>query len=71
MRVLGMALDLHYRGVGELYAKLTNALKQVNALVPGARDDATFYRLKATDRQSLMIRGDPTVMIPPLPSQRA
>ena len=66
---LGLALDEHYRGVGELYGKLAKALQNVNAMVAGARDDATYYRLTATDRQSLVILGDPAVLIPPLPSQ--
>jgi len=66
---LGLALDEHYRGVGELYAKLNNALDEVAMMKDGARDRATYYRLTATDRQSLVILGDPTVMVPPLLSQ--
>jgi hypothetical protein len=66
---LGLALDEHYRGVGELYSKLKNALDDVALMKDGARDRATYYRLTATDRQSLVILGDPTVMVPPLPSQ--
>lgn len=66
---LGLALDAHYRGVGELYSKLKNALDDVVLMKDGARDRATYYRLTATDRQSLVILGDPTVMVPPLPSQ--
>jgi len=66
---LGLALDEHYRGVGELYGKLKNALDDVALMKAGARDRATYYRLTATDRQSLVILGDPTVMVPPLPSQ--
>ena len=68
---LGLALDAHYRGVGELYGKLENARTGINNLVPGAREDATYFRLTATDRQSLVILGDPAVVIPPLPSQTA
>lgn len=67
---VGLALAEHYRGVGELYAKLRNALDDVDAMVAGAGDDATYYRLTATDRQSLVVLGDPTVMVAPLPSQR-
>lgn len=66
---LGLALDEHYRGVGELYSKLKTALDDVALMKEGARDRATYYRLTATDRQSLVILGDPTVMVPPLPSQ--
>ena len=67
---LGLALDEHYRGVGELYAKLTSALDDVALMKDGARDRATYFRLTATDRQGLVVLGDPTVMVPPLPSQR-
>jgi hypothetical protein len=66
----GLALGEHYHGVGELYAKLAAAREGVNGRVPGARDDTTYYKLTAIDRQSLVILGDPTAVIPPLPSQR-
>lgn len=66
---VGLALGEHYEGVGELYAKLAAAREGVNGRVPGARDDATYYKLTAIDRQSLVILGDPTAVIPPLPSQ--
>lgn len=66
---VGLALEDHYLGVGELYAKLERARQGVNALEPGARDDATYYKLTACDRQSLVVLGDPTVLVPPLPSQ--
>ena len=66
---MGISFDEFYRGVGELYSKLWEARDAVDALTPGARDDATYYRLTASDRESLVILGDPTVAIPPLPSQ--
>lgn len=66
---LGLALDPHHRGVGDLYGKLADARDGIDELVEGARDDATYYRLTALDRQSLVILGDPTVVLPPLPSQ--
>jgi hypothetical protein len=68
---LGRAFDNHYRGVGDLYAKLNDARRDIDKRVPGARGRATYYRLTATDRESLVILGDPTAVIPPLPSQRA
>ena len=68
-RPLGLSLQEHYRGVGELYAKLSGALRDVADMKAGARDRATYARLTATDRQSLVILGDPTVLIPRLPSQ--
>lgn len=66
---VGMSLDSHYRGVGELYSHLAAARKAVDRFDDGARDAATYYRLTACDRQSLVILGDPTVVMPPLPSQ--
>ena len=66
---IGRALDDYHRGVGDLYAKLADARDGIDALVPGARELATYYRLTACDRESLVILGDPTVAIPPLPSQ--
>jgi hypothetical protein len=66
---VGLALREHYRGVGELYGKLAAAREGVDRLVPGSAEDATYYRLTAKDRESLVILGDPTVRIPALPSQ--
>ena len=68
---LGLAFRGHYAGVGELYAKLARALADINDLVDGARDAATYYRLTASDRESLVLLGDPTVAVPPLPSHTA
>jgi hypothetical protein len=67
---LGMALDGYYRGVGDLYSKLNDARQQIDNGVAGARVEATYYRLTATDRESMVILGDPTTVIPLLPSQR-
>ncbi|MBL1079825.1 hypothetical protein JK358_36025 [Nocardia sp. 2] len=67
---IGQALDSHYRGVGELYARYAKARREVDAFTPGAGDRATYALLTAIDRQSLVILGDPTVTIPLLPSQR-
>ena len=35
----------------------------------GARAEATYYKLTATDRESLVVLGDPTAMLGRLPSQ--
>ncbi len=67
---VGLAFDDYYRGVGVLYGKLEDARKAIDRGTAGARDLATYYRLTASDRESLVILGDPTVVIPPLPSQR-
>lgn len=64
-----LSLESHYDGVGELYAKLAQARQGINDLEAGARDEATYYKLTACDRQSLVVLGDPTVLVPPLPSQ--
>lgn len=66
---LGRAFESHYRGVGLLYAKLEDARNGIDKLIAGARARATYYRLTASDRESLVILGDPTVVMPPLPSQ--
>ena len=67
---IGLALDAHYRGVGDLYGKLKDARDDVDDAIGGALERATYYKLTATDRESIVILGDPTVAIPPLPSQR-
>jgi hypothetical protein len=69
-RPVGRALEDHYRGVAELYSKLEEARKEINKMIPGARERATYSKLTALDRESLVILGDPTAVIPPLPSQR-
>jgi hypothetical protein len=66
---VGISFDAHYRGVGGLYAKLAKARRSVNMLLPGSRDTATYFKLTAVDRESLVLLGDPTVAVPPLPSQ--
>ncbi|MCD5422692.1 hypothetical protein LRS71_24590 [Rhodococcus pyridinivorans] len=68
-RPVALAFNAHYDGVGELYARLADARRDVDSGVPDARDRATYYRLTAHDRESLVLLGDPTVMVPPLPSQ--
>ena len=60
---VGLAFDDYYRGVSELYGKLEKARRGIDTLVGGAREAATYYRLTATDRESLVILGDPTVVI--------
>ncbi|MET8863489.1 hypothetical protein ABZW11_11080 [Nonomuraea sp. NPDC004580] len=67
---VGFAFAEHYRGVGELYSKVAQARAGIDAMAGGAREEATYYRLTATDRESLVILGDPAVALAPLPSQR-
>lgn len=68
-RPVSLAFATHYDGVGELYARLAAARQDVNAGVPDARSHAPYYRLIALDRESLVVLGDPTAMVSPLPSQ--
>jgi hypothetical protein len=67
---VGLALADYYAGVGVLYGKLSDARTQADAAVAGARERATYYKLTALDRESLVLLGDPTVRVPALPSQR-
>jgi hypothetical protein len=67
---LGLALADYYAGVGVLYGKLSDARNDVDAEVDGARERATYYKLTALDRESLIVLGDPTVRVGPLPSQQ-
>ncbi len=69
-RPLGVALSEYYTDVAALYGKLSDARIDVDAALLGARERATYYKLTALDRESLVILGDPTAMLPPLPSQR-
>jgi hypothetical protein len=68
---VGRTLEEYHAGVGILYGKLKDARDAINAMVDGARDLAIYYKLTAGDRESLVILGDPTAAIPPLPSQAA
>jgi hypothetical protein len=67
---VGLAFSDFYRGVGELWSKYVLARDELNAGNAGARADAFRIRLTAHDRQSLVILGDPTATVPPLPSRR-
>ncbi len=67
---LGLAFADYRAGVGELYAQYATALRQRNQ----TGDDAVLPRLTrlqltAMDRQSMVILGDPTVTLPPLPDR--
>lgn len=66
---VGLSLRAHHRAVNELYGKLEDARARIAEVVPGAREEATYLRLTARDRQSMVTLGDPLVALPPLPSQ--
>jgi hypothetical protein len=67
---VGLAFKDFFRGVGELWSKYVVARDGVDAGRATAREDAFRIRLTAHDRQSMVILGDPTVAVPPLPSRR-
>jgi len=63
---VGMAFEICYRHVGELFAQWQQLVRDVARAVPGAREAALRTQLMAIDRQSMVILGDPTVALPPL-----
>jgi hypothetical protein len=64
---IGLALERSYDLVGELFTEWASAVEQVNAGESSARAAATLSQLTALDRQSMVVLGDPTVALPPLP----
>jgi hypothetical protein len=66
---IGLSLRGHHRAVNELYGKLEDARSRISELAEGAREEATYFRLTARDRQSMVTLGDPLVAMQPLPSQ--
>ena len=69
---VGLAFDPYHRGVGELYTqwvKLKDRLDERGDIT--VLPDATRVRLTAVDRESLVVLGDPTATLPPLPSRRS
>jgi hypothetical protein len=65
---VGMAFEGCYRHVGELLSQWNQALRNINKMVKNARVAALRSQLTALDRQSMVILGDPTACLPPLPS---
>lgn len=63
---VGMAFARCYRHVGELFAQWHQLVRDVGRAVPGARETALRVQLMAIDRQSMVILGDPTAVLPPL-----
>jgi hypothetical protein len=67
---VALGFGQYHHSVGQLYkewADLRDALNDGDGTV---LHDATRIRLTAIDRESLVILGDPTVALPPLPSQQ-
>ena len=67
---IGLAMDPTYRLAGELFAQVEQAKRDMNSADPAtrasAKDNAIRARLSALDRQSMVILGDPTALLPPL-----
>jgi hypothetical protein len=64
---VGMAYQSVHHHAGELFTQLDDLRRQVARAVAGAATMATRTHLAALDRQSMVILGDPTVALPPLP----
>lgn len=60
---LGLAMQTYYRGVGGLWRDVANARDDVNAFKAGAVDELRRLRLIASDLESMVLLGDPTVTI--------
>jgi len=63
---VGMALANCYQHVGELFGQWQELVRDVGRAVAGAREAALRAQLMAIDRQSMVILGDPTAVLPPL-----
>jgi len=64
---LGLAFEDYRAGVGELHTAWAGARTDLAGGDTAVRDRLTWLRLTALDRQSLVLLGDPTVTLPPLP----
>jgi hypothetical protein len=64
---LGLAFAPYREGVGELHTQWASVREKLNAGDTSVRETLTRLRLSAIDRQSLVLLGDPTVTLPPLP----
>lgn len=65
---LGLILADYRAGVGELHNQWADLQQQLAGGDRSVRETLTRLRLTALDRQSLVLLGDPTVTIPPLPT---
>ncbi|MDC6170703.1 hypothetical protein PO768_25110 [Paucibacter sp. XJ19-41] len=63
-RPLGMVLQSYVRAVAGLLMDHADALRDHDDLVPGAIERALRSKLMASDRQALVLLGDPTVRMP-------
>jgi hypothetical protein len=65
---LGLILADYRAGVGELHNQWADLQQQLAVGDRSVREALTRLRLTALDRQSLVLPGDPTVTVPPLPT---
>lgn len=63
---IGYALRNVFAEAGAFFGAWQDAIKGIDGNVPGMRDWALYRQLVASDRQTLVILGDPTVSLPPL-----
>ncbi len=61
---LGLILERYWLGVGELHSEWAKAREQLDAGDLSVRPRLTRLRLSALDRQSLVLFGDPTAVLP-------
>ena len=64
---LGLAFADYDAGVGELHTQWAELQRKLANGDTSVRETLTRLRLTALDRQSLVLLGDPTVTMPPLP----
>lgn len=67
---IGLAFDDYHRGVGNLYSDWVKTIDKINDGDLSLKELALRTRLTACDRESLVILGDPTATLEPLPSKR-
>lgn len=60
---LGLAMQIYYRAVGGLWRDVANARADLNTFKAGAVDEVRRLRLIASDLESMVLLGDPTVTI--------
>jgi hypothetical protein len=68
---LGLAFADYAAGVGQLHTDWIELKQKLNNRDTSVRETLTRLRLTALDRQSLVLLGDPTVTMPPLPAADA
>lgn len=60
---LGLAMQTYYRSVGGLWRDVARTYPKVNRMTPGATATLSRLRLIASDLESMVLLGDPTVTL--------